>query len=191
MKKNKQEPKQEEQEEKIFDIDQCRDLGSIEEKLLELTSAEKQILEKYKNSIHILQPKVFWQLHDSVVATFNHYRTLLNIRRELILGQAKTKEETEKLLTEIRENKRKAIADRFLMRKLKYENWLFKQQSAVQFKIDKANLKKAHKAAIAPLKALLAQQKQEQPQQPVPESKQQTPPAKQPQKKPVEPKKPP
>ncbi len=190
MTKNKQE-KQEEQEEKIFDIDQCRDLSSIEEKLLELTSAEKQILEKYKNSLCVLQPKVFWQLHDSVVATFNHYRSLLHIRRELILGQAKTKEETEKTLTEIRMNKRKAISDYFLMRKLKYENWLYRKQCAMQYKIDKINLKKANKAAIAQLKALLAQQKQEQPQQPVPESKQQIPPAKQPQKKSVERKKPP
>ncbi len=147
----------------VFDIDQCRDLVSIEEKLLELTETEKSILEQYKDSDQLLQPKIYQQLHDSVVTSFNHSRNLLYVRRALLLGQAMDKEESEKLLTETRENKRKAIADRFLLRKLKYENWLYKRQCAVQYQIDKANLKKAHKAAVAPLKAELAAQRVKQP----------------------------
>ena len=147
----------------IFDIDQCRDLTSIEEKLLELTRVEKEFLEHYKNSIKVLQPKIFWQLHDSVVSTFDHYRTLLNTRCESVLRQARNKEESEKLLTETRENKRKAIANHFLLRKLKYENWLYRRQCAVQYRIDKVNLKNAHKAALMPLKALLKKQKEKLP----------------------------
>lgn len=150
-------------ESSIFDIDRCRDLVSIEEKLLKLTAAEKKILEDYKNSDCILQTQEFWKLHNSIVASFNHCRTLLNIRRDLILGQEQNREETEKLLTETRENKRKAIADRFLLRKLRYENWLYKRECAIRYQIDRANLKKAHKAVTAPLKALLAEQNTRRP----------------------------
>lgn len=135
-----------------FEIDYCTDQETITDKIIYLADQEKEILSKFKNREPILKNGIYKELYDTIIDVFGYYLMILRNRLDLIVKSEKQQAAMNRLQFIVGKLKQNKIDNKFQVKMLKYQNWLYFWRKWREHGIERKREKARYKAEIKALK---------------------------------------
>lgn len=134
-----------------FNIEGCVTQDTITTKILYLCNQEKNVLDKFKENNKILDEAVYDELYQTIITTFDNYISILKSRLDIKVKTAKLRCAMDRLKYIVGDLRRDKINNKYQVKLLKYNNWLYGWKKWHEYRIARKNAKLA---AMAELKAL-------------------------------------
>lgn len=138
-----------------FNIDYCIDQDTITDKIIYFANAEKNILKEFKDNNMILTNGIYRDLYNTIIYVFDYYINTLRNRLDLIIKSEKQQAAMDRLQFIVGELKQNKIDNKFAIKMLRYQNWLYFWQKWREHRIERKRAKAEHKAKIKALKTQL------------------------------------
>lgn len=135
-----------------FEIGYCKDQETITDKILYLADQEKNVLAEFKDKDQILKNGIYKELYDTVIDVFGYYLTILRNRLDLIIKSEKLQAKIDQEQFKVGELKQIKIDNKFAVKMLRYQNWLYFWEKWRENSIERKRIKAEHKAKIRALK---------------------------------------
>lgn len=135
-----------------FEIEHCTDQETITDKIIYFADQEKNILSEFKDSDQILRNGIYKELYDTIIDVFGHYLTILRNRLDLIVKSEKQQAAMDRLKFIVGDLKQDKIDNKFAVKMLRYQNWLYFWQKWREHSIERKRAKAKYKAKIKALK---------------------------------------